>query len=84
MFRRNMSLPSSRMKSQPIKKPGIKQNSAAYFMLDFCWVYSSTLKIEAAFSFETIVDFQWTIWHYIPEDRTVHTQFYENLKSYKM
>jgi hypothetical protein len=38
----------------------------------FMLAYSSTLKLEAACSSETSVDFQWTIWHYIPEDTTLH------------
>jgi hypothetical protein len=34
--------------------------------------HSSTLKMEAARSSKTSVDFQWTAWHYIPEDSTLH------------
>jgi hypothetical protein len=33
--------------------------------------HSSTLKMEATYSSETSVDIQWTIWRYIPEDRTL-------------
>jgi hypothetical protein len=36
-------------------------------MLVSCLAYSSTLKMEATCSYETLVDFQWTTWHYIPE-----------------
>lgn len=32
--------------------------------------------------FEKLVDFQWTIWHYIPEDGTYHNYRCHNLKSY--
>jgi hypothetical protein len=37
--------------------------------------YSSTLKMETTCSSETLVDFQQTTWHYIPENRTLHTEF---------
>jgi hypothetical protein len=36
-----------------------------------CLAYSSTLKMEATYSSETSVDFQWTTWHYIQGDRTL-------------
>lgn len=31
--------------------------------------YPSILKTEVTFSSETLADFQWTTWHYIPEDK---------------
>jgi hypothetical protein len=37
-----------------------------------CFAYSSTLKIEATYSSDTLVDFQRTARDYIPEDRTLH------------
>jgi hypothetical protein len=37
--------------------------------------YSSTLKIEAICSSETLVDLQQTTWQYIPEDSTLHEHF---------
>jgi hypothetical protein len=43
---------------------------------------SSTLKIEVTCFSEMSVDFQWTTWHYIPEDRTLHNHCCENVKSY--
>jgi hypothetical protein len=33
---------------------------------------------------QTKVDFQWTIWHYIPKDRTLHKHCCENLKYYSL
>jgi hypothetical protein len=51
------------------------------FMLISCLAYFSTLKMEAACSSETPVDFQRTTWRYIPEDRTLHNHRCENLKS---
>jgi hypothetical protein len=36
-----------------------------------CLAYSKTLKKEAAYSYETSVDVQRTIWRYIPEYRTL-------------
>jgi hypothetical protein len=47
-----------------------------------CFAYPSNLKIEATCSSETPADFQWTIWGYIPEDRTLHNAGCENFKSY--
>jgi hypothetical protein len=56
---------------------------AVCFMLVSCLGYSPTLKMEAKVSPETSVDFQRTIWRYIPEYRTLHYNGCENLKSYK-
>jgi hypothetical protein len=53
---------------------GSKQSSA----------YSLTLKMEATYSSETSDDFQWTTWHYIPEDKTLHNHCCKNLRSYKV
>jgi hypothetical protein len=51
-----------------------------------CSAYSSTLKIDAICSSETLVDFQRTTRRYIPEDIASSTPFHnhrcENLKSY--
>jgi hypothetical protein len=44
---------------------------ATCFMLVSCLAYSVTLKMEATCSSKTLVDFQRTTWHYIPEDRTL-------------
>jgi hypothetical protein len=41
--------------------------------------YSFTLKMEATCPFKTSVEFQWTPWCYIPEDRT-HINRCENLR----
>jgi hypothetical protein len=46
--------------------------------------YSSTLKIEAACSSETSIDFQWTRQRYIPEDRILNNHRYDNFKSYRV
>jgi hypothetical protein len=40
-------------------------------MLAFCVASSSTLNIETISSSETSVDFQWTAWRYVPEDRNI-------------
>jgi hypothetical protein len=50
-------------------------------MLVSCWVYS-TLKMEAACSSKTSVDFQRTTRRYITEYGTLHNKRCENLKSY--
>jgi hypothetical protein len=45
----------------------------AYYQLraSSCLTYSSTLKVQAAVSFETSAEFQRTTWHYIPENKGV-------------
>jgi hypothetical protein len=52
------------------------------FTLISCLACSSTLEREVTWSSETLVDFQRTTLHYIPEDRTLHNHRCENLKSY--
>jgi hypothetical protein len=44
--------------------------------------YSSTLKMEAICSSETLVEFQWTIRRYIQGYRTIHNHNCEDLRSY--
>jgi hypothetical protein len=43
---------------------------ATCYMLVSCLAYFSTLKMEVTCAFEMRVSVQWTIRHYIPEDRT--------------
>jgi hypothetical protein len=43
-------------------------------MLVFCMDYSSTLKIEAKYSSEKLVDFQWITQRYILADLRLITQ----------
>jgi hypothetical protein len=62
------------MLCSPLKAPA--------FILVSCSAYSSTLKIEAIYSLETLVDFKQTIWCHIPEDSTIHKHHCENLKPY--
>jgi hypothetical protein len=42
------------------------------FVLSSCLAYSLALKMETACSSKTLVNFQWTRQHYIPEDRTLN------------
>jgi hypothetical protein len=51
------------------------------FTLVSCLAYSSTMKMEAMCSSET-VDFQRIAWRHIPEDSTLHNHCCENLKFY--
>jgi hypothetical protein len=44
---------------------------AACFMLISCLAYSSTVNMKARCFSKTLVDFQWTTWRCIPEDRTL-------------
>jgi hypothetical protein len=53
-------------------------DSAACFMLVPWLAYALTLKMETCSS-ETSVDFQWTKWHYTPEDIDLHSHC-DNLK----
>jgi hypothetical protein len=46
--------------------------------------YSLTLKMEAKFSSETSVDFQWSTQRYIPEARTLHCTLYFNTYTCKL
>jgi hypothetical protein len=55
---------------------------ATCFLLVYCLVYSSTLNMQATYSFEISVHFQWKSRHYIPQDRTLHNHRCENLHSY--
>jgi hypothetical protein len=52
------------------------------FTMTSCSSYSSTLKVEATYPSETLVDFQQSTWRYTPEKRTFHPLPCENLKSY--
>jgi hypothetical protein len=49
-------------------------------LVDILLAYS-TLKIEAIYSLETLVDFQRTTRGYVPQDGTIHNHRCENLKS---
>jgi hypothetical protein len=51
------------------------------FMLVSCLAYSSTRKMEVTSSYKLSAGFEWTTWHHIPEDKTLHNDCYENLKS---
>jgi hypothetical protein len=67
-FQRNMSPPSSGSKNKPSKKPACLPPA---FTLVSCLAYSSAMKMEATCPSETLVNFQWTTWHYIPKDRAL-------------
>lgn len=58
MSQRNILLPSSRLKSSP----------SNCFILVSCLTYSLTLRVEVVSSSQMLVDFYWTIWHYIQKD----------------
>jgi hypothetical protein len=72
-----MSPPSSGLKNET-EETSMKTGGMVISGL----AYSSALKLEETYSSET-VDFQWTTWCYIPEDRTLHNHCCENLKSYE-
>jgi hypothetical protein len=52
------------------------------FKLLSCLTYSSTLQKKATSSSEMSFDFQQTIRHNVPVDRTLHNHLCENLNSY--
>jgi hypothetical protein len=64
-FQRNVLPPSSRPKSKLSKKTSKQASQLA-------WLISSTLKLEALCSSETLINFYQNIWHDIPEDSTFH------------
>jgi hypothetical protein len=47
-----------------------------------CLAYSSALEMEVTCSSKRLVDFRRLVCHDIPEDRTLHNHWCENLKSY--
>jgi hypothetical protein len=51
-----------------------------------CWrvaqFYSSTIQMDATYSFETSLNFQWTTQRYIPEHGIRHNRCHEIFKSY--
>jgi hypothetical protein len=51
------------------------------FMLVSCSAFSSALKIEAIRPSQMMVYFQWTIWHYIPEDWAQMSRFYLKMET---
>jgi hypothetical protein len=55
---------------------------ATCFTLVSCLAYFLTLKMEAVCSTKKLVGFAQTTQCYIPEDRTLHNHYSENLKSY--
>jgi hypothetical protein len=54
---------------------------ATCFHAGFLLAYSSTPKMEATCSSETSADFLWAIRRCIPEDKTIHNNCCENIKS---
>jgi hypothetical protein len=52
----------------------MKNSLPSALTLTSCSAYSSTLKMEAICSSETLVDFQRTTWRYIPEDSTLQLE----------
>jgi hypothetical protein len=66
----NQSLSTFKVRRQNNETEIFKKSEllATCFTLVYCFAYSSTLKMEAAYSSEMSVDFQ----RYIPEDRPLH------------
>jgi hypothetical protein len=81
-FRRNISPPSSGSKKKIFSK---NQQVARCFPPAYFLVldeFSSTLKMDAICSSETLVASQQTTRRYVPEDDSFHNHRCENLKSY--
>jgi hypothetical protein len=49
-------------------------SATACFLPTSRLAYSSSLKMGVTCSSETSLDFQWTTWHYIQENRTLFTK----------
>jgi hypothetical protein len=60
-----------------------QRNAVACSILISCLANSSALKMEAIYSSETFVYFQWITQCYIPEDRILQIIVMKRLKSYK-
>jgi hypothetical protein len=78
-FRRNISHPPSESKNKPSKKPAWKQVARwlclpPAFTLVSSLAWFSNLKMEAILSYDPTR-------HCIPEDRTLHNNLCENLKT---
>jgi hypothetical protein len=54
----------------------------ACFILVSCLAYLPALKTEATYSSEMSPDFHQTTQHYIPDDKTPHNHWQEDLKCY--
>jgi hypothetical protein len=83
IFQRNILHPSSGS-NKPSKIPARKQVASREhsILLATCFHAYSSLKMGTICSSETLVDFEWTTWGYIPEDSTLHNHHCEHLKSY--
>jgi hypothetical protein len=79
-FWRNIMPPSSGLKTKSSKKLALL---AACFVLISCLAYSLTVKIEVTCYSKMLVDFQWTVEHYIPEDKILHNDWYEYFNPYE-
>jgi hypothetical protein len=60
------------------------QSLQTTFTLVSCLAYSSIMKIDAIFSYETSANFQRTTLLYFPEDITLRNQRCESIKSYRL
>jgi hypothetical protein len=79
IFRRNTS---SGPKNKPSKTPARSRALlATYFVLVPCLSYSSALKMEVTSDSETLLYFQQTTLRCFTEDRTLHSDRCESLKS---
>jgi hypothetical protein len=65
-FRRNISPKSSRSRCKITRTQHDSGSNLTCFLMVSCLSYSSTLKMEAVRSSETLVNFYRTIWRYIP------------------
>jgi hypothetical protein len=68
-FQRNILPSFLALKNKTSKEP-LRSKQEAELELVLCFVYSSTLKMEAACFSETSVYFQQARWRYVPEYRT--------------
>jgi hypothetical protein len=64
----------------PCSPSKVNRSSACHLLSG--WFLTSTMKMEAICSSETLVHFQRTTWLYILEDSTLHSHRCEHLKTY--
>jgi hypothetical protein len=66
------TMPCKLLKSNRMQRGARSKKSIVSYMFHAGFLtYCMAMKMEVTYSSETLDNFQWTTWHYIPEDRTL-------------